>query len=47
MSEIHPRAIALFEELLMVADDLITVNTATLLAQELGITNFDALDYDH
>ena len=36
----------MFNNLLMVADDLITVPTAALLAKELGI-EFIAEDFDH
>ena len=36
----------MFNNLLMAADDLITVPTAALLAKELGIS-FDPTDFDH
>lgn len=35
-----------FDNLMFMADDLITIPTATKLAQELGIV-FDPLDFDH
>lgn len=44
---IHPKARALFDELLMVADEHITTDTATRMAKELGFTDFDVRDYDH
>lgn len=37
---------ALFDELMMVGDDLITLPTAQRLADDLGI-DFDPLSYDH
>lgn len=37
---------AAFDEFIMRFDDLITLPTAALLAQELGV-NFDPQDYDH
>jgi len=37
---------AMFTNLVMAADDLITVDTASRLAKELGIT-FDPSDFDH
>lgn len=43
---VHPRAKALFDELLFVADEYITVPTARALANELGLADFDPSDYD-
>lgn len=35
-----------FDNLLMSADEYITVETAQRLAKELGFTDFDVQDYD-
>ena len=43
---LHSGIEAAFTNLMFMADDLITVDTATRLAKELGI-NFDPMDYDH
>ena len=37
----------MFNNLLMAADDLITLPTAAQLAKELGIRDYSPLDYDH
>lgn len=37
---------AAFNNLVFMADDLITVQTAAILAKELGIS-FDPIDFDH
>lgn len=42
---VHPRAKALFEELLAAADEFITVPTAQKMAAELGI-DLDVQDFD-
>lgn len=38
---------AAFDNLIFMADDLITTGTAARLAEELGIQNFDLENYDH
>jgi hypothetical protein len=38
---------ATFDNLIFMADDLITTGTAAQLAKELGIENFDPQNYDH
>jgi predicted amidophosphoribosyltransferase len=37
---------AAFDNLIFMADDLITTGTAARLAKELGIENFDPQNYD-
>lgn len=46
-SEAIPRAKALFDELLFVADEYITTDVAALLAKELHLDTYDPTDYDH
>ena len=36
-----------FDNLIFMADEYITLPTAAQLAQELGLSNYDPLDYDH
>lgn len=38
---------AAFDNLIFMADDMITLPTAAALANELGITTYDPRDYDH
>lgn len=47
MTDVHPRSLVLFEELLTAESDKITTTTALALAKELGVADtFDLRDYE-
>lgn len=45
-TSVHPRVRVLFDEMLMAADEYITLPTARRLADELGFTDYDPQDYE-